>query len=134
VVGTTTLNGELLSTPSDPVASTGDGNAIIESLDSIGNVLQTVVFNRSTATPVATVQQNNANAPVLQEFTFVNGLGEIAALRITQTVAGAGFALTNMEITTTPEPASLALLGLVGAGSVGYRRIRRKRSEATTAQ
>lgn len=127
VVGTTTLAGEFLSTPSDPIQSLGNGNAIIESLDSMGNVLQTVTFNRSTATPVATIQQNNGNSPVLQAFTFGNGLGEIAGLRITQTVADAGFALTNMEITTTPEPASLALLGVASACALGFKRRRMKR-------
>lgn len=128
VVGTTTLAGEPLSTPLDPILSTGNGNAIIESLDADGNVLQSVVFNRSTSTPVASVQQVNANSPTLQAFTFFNGLGEIAGLRITQTVVGAGFALTNMEITTTPEPASWALLGVASACAMGVKRRREKRA------
>jgi hypothetical protein len=120
VVGTSTRAAEPTFT-AIPVAGTdigphATGSTLIEALDVFGAVVDSVTFTREPlpGSPVPTLSPKSIAPPsTLQEYTFA--APSIKSLRITQTVAGGGFALTNLEAQASPEPASFLLLGMAGA-------------------
>lgn len=135
IVGTSTREAEPTFTsnpnPGTNIGPHATGSTLIEALDGFGMVIDSVTFNREPlpGSPVPTVSAKSALPKTLQEYTFA--APSIKSLRITQTVAGGGFALTNLEAEASPEPASFVLLGMAGAIFGARRRWGRNKVEVS---
>ncbi len=135
IVGTSTRSAEptftAIPVPGTNIGPHATGSTLIEALDGLGAVIDSVTFAREPlpGSPVPTVRAVSLLPETLQEYTFAGP--SIKSLRITQTVAGGGFALTNLEAQASPEPASFVLLGMAGAIFGARRRWGRNKVEVS---
>jgi hypothetical protein len=135
IVGTSTRAAEptftAIPVPGTNIGAHATGSTLIEAINALGVVIDSVTFNREPlpGSPVPTVMAKSGLPLTLQEYTFA--APSIRSLRITQSVAGGGFALTNLEAQASPEPASFVLLGLAGAVFGAGRWNRKRKTEIT---
>jgi hypothetical protein len=86
------------------------------------NLATVLVTNRAIELELASALQQGQT--ITFGWSFNNGLG---------TGSNAHIGVDNLSVTAVPEPSSLALLGLIGAGGFAVRRIRRGKVSETAA-